>query len=432
MKRRAQVQPHAKPNPVSLPLLALSVITQACGLWWPLTPDPLQSDGGTGVAGRRVAIVHTDYKSASVSLYDAASGALLREDCVNSGTAQPAPALSLSGDLVLPSAPQAGGELLLIDRGNAALTWMDPVTCAPRRQLSVGISGQASFESNPQDVLSISPTKAYVTRLRRNPTPSPQADDFDEGEDVLVVDPSVPAVKGRIALAGEALPAATGEATQAMPGRGVVVGRYAYVTIGSLEVGYQKAGPGRVAIIDVETDAIVGRLELPSFTNCHQASTDASKSTLVIGCGGVYADGPGRSAQSAFVAFDLSSFPPAPVRTWAPDLFGGRPIAMAQSAQLLSATRGVTVVSGEWGKTPTDGLWLFDGASATKLADSTTSFDFGQVLADAVGQRVLFTDAAASTPRLRRFDVSSGTPTEEPALDSSPSTGLPPRYLGWY
>ena len=386
----------------------------------------------TGMPGYRVGIVNSDYHTVSVSLFDAATGALVKDDCVNSGTAQPAPALSLSGDVVLPSAPQVGGLLTLVDRFNATLTWVEPSTCVPTRQLSVGVSGAASFKSLPQDLLSISATKAYVIRLGKNPTPSPQAEDFDEGDDVLIIDPSIPAAKGRIDLSGEALPAATGEATQAMASRGIVVGHRAYIPITSFQPGYRKAGPGRVTIIDTDTDTIVGRLELADYKNCQQASTDPGQTVLIIGCGGVYADGAARVAESAFVAFDLSSSPPTPLGTWKPALFGNRGVALAQNAAMMSATRGGTVVSGDYGTKPTDGLWLFDAQSATKLVDSSASFEFGQVLSDVLGHQVFLADAAAAAPRLRVFDLKPATPTERAAVNPSPSSGLPPRYLGWY
>lgn len=103
---------HFLPRLPRLPRLAVLALAQACT---PSTspPDHLLADAGPGA--RRVAVINSDRKSVSVSLFDAASGKLLRDDCVNSGTAQPAPALSLSGDVVLPTAPQAGHELVLID-----------------------------------------------------------------------------------------------------------------------------------------------------------------------------------------------------------------------------------------------------------------------------------------------------------------------------
>lgn len=416
-----------------LPRLAVLALAQACT---PSTspPDNLLADAGAdaGPSARRLAVINSDRKSVSVSLFDAASGKLLRDDCVNSGTAQPAPALSLSGDVVLPTAPQAGRELVLIDRGNATVTWVDPTSCQPRRQLSVGVSGQASFKSLPQDLLSISATKAYVTRMGKNATPSSEAGDFDEGDDLLIIDPSGPSVIRRIDLSGEALPASTGEVTRAMAGRGLIIGKRAYITIASYQADYKKGGPGRITIIDTDTDAIVGRIELPEYKGCRQIATDPEKTVLVVGCAGLFADGPARVAQSAFVAFDLSTSPPALKATWAASVFGGRSVALERNVEMMSASRGVAVVAGESKSTPTDGLWLFDGPTALKLADSATSYDFGLVLYDAEGSQVFLTDAAAATPRLRAFDLSVSPPVAKPAVDVSPTAGLPPRYLGWY
>jgi hypothetical protein len=420
---------HLEELPVSRSRHFAALLALAASACTPSTdPEALTADAGL----RRIVVVNSDYRSMSASLVDGATGALVRDDCMNSGTAQPAPALSLSGDVVPPSAPQAGGELALIDRGNATVTWVDPSTCSPARQLAVGRSGDASFKSLPQDLLSVSPTKAYVIRMGKNPAPSAQPDDFDEGDDVLIIDPSIPAATGRIDLSGEAIPAATGEVTQAMPGIGVVVGRLAYITIASYQAGYKKAGTGRVTIIDTDTDAIVGRIDLPEYKGCRQLTVDPARTRLVVGCAGLYADGATRVGQSGFVAFDLSVSPPAPSGGWAPALFGGRAVALERNAQLLSATRGVTVVPGESKSTPTDGLWLFDGATATKLLESTTSFDFGPVLYDQPGHRLYFTDAAAALPRLRSLDLASSPPSELPATEPNPSGGLPPRYLSWY
>jgi hypothetical protein len=419
-------------NRTKLPLLHLLFAHVVLLLLASCSESEARHTGSNDPGERPFAVINSDRKSTSVSLFDAAAGRLVRDDCVNSGTAQPAPALSLSGDVVLPSAPQEGRELTLIDRGNAAITWLDPATCTARRQLAVGRSGGSSFKSLPQDLLSISPTKAYVTRMGKNAAPSPEADDFDEGDDILVIDPSAPAVTGRIALSGEAIPAPTGEETQAMAGRGLVVGKHAYITIASHQPGYKKAGPGRVAIIDTETDAIVGRLELAEQKGCRQIAVDPDQNVLVVGCAGLYADGAARVGQSAFVAFDLSTFPPARIAAWGPELFGGRSVALERNVEMLGATRGITVVPGESKATPTDGLWIFDGTAATKLLDSAASYDFGLVLYDAAGQQAFLTDAAAAAPKLRVFDLASSSPSEKPALDPSPSAGLPPRYLGWY
>jgi hypothetical protein len=78
---------------------------------------------------------HSDFVSTSVSLLNT-QGALVRGDCVHSTTTGTG-AKTISGDVVLPSQPQRGGQVVLIDRGNTALTFVNPATCMFDRQLSV-------------------------------------------------------------------------------------------------------------------------------------------------------------------------------------------------------------------------------------------------------------------------------------------------------
>src|SRR5690606_30268544 len=119
--------------------------------------------------------------------------------------------------------------LVAIDRSNSALTWIDPSTCMPLRQLDVS----TGFFGNPQDVISISPTKAYVTRYELNSTPTADPSDQDEGDDVLIIDPSVPAITGRIAMASYAV-AVQNAAIQARPGRALRLGDKLFVALSNL------------------------------------------------------------------------------------------------------------------------------------------------------------------------------------------------------
>ena len=180
-----------------------------------LAPDPGGDDGGDdGVMtpGRGIAVVNGDYQSTSISLLDPAKGLLNNPDCINSGTHVPGITLALSGDVGLPSEPQPDHELVAIDHANSALTWIDSTTCKPVRQLNVS----TGFYSNPHDVIAVSATKAYVTRYEKNATPTASTTDFDDGDDLLIIDPSVPAITGRIALSSYAT-AVTGKTIQARP-----------------------------------------------------------------------------------------------------------------------------------------------------------------------------------------------------------------------
>ena len=71
-------------------------------------------------------------------------------------------------DVVLPSQPQRGGRIVLVDSRQHALTYLNPATCAVDRQRSV----KAGFGmAIPHDVVIVSDSKAYVTRFGRNAAP---------------------------------------------------------------------------------------------------------------------------------------------------------------------------------------------------------------------------------------------------------------------
>ena len=122
---------------------------------------------------------------------------------------------TISGDVVLPSQPQRGGQVVLIDRGNTALTFVNPATCVVDRQHSV----KAGFNfANPHDVVIVSDSKAYVTRYDRNAAP---ANPMAAGDDVLIIDPRDGALRGRIDLSSYA-PTVTGATIQARPDRAII------------------------------------------------------------------------------------------------------------------------------------------------------------------------------------------------------------------
>lgn len=410
--------------------LALLMASSGCGQdddLRPAGPDPVTpARSGAGPSG--VAVINSDYKSVSVSLVDP-TGALSRDDCINSGTRPPAPGLSLSGDVLLPSAPQAGGGLLVIDRTNAALTWIDPGTCQPQRQLSVA----TGFASNPQDVLSISPTKAYVTRNARNEKATPDPEDFDEGDDILVIDPSVPAIKGRIALGAYAT-AVEGKEIKARPDRALLAGGKAYVALSNMSDDYKSAGFGRIAVIDPNSDSVVGTIDLPNLKACRAMGHDAGSNTLVVACSGLYADGPAKAATSGIVWVDLGVSPPVVKSVLPASAFGGRALSLERNIIVLSETKGLVISLGEFKAAPPDQLWLFDGVAGTarKLADSTASFQFGHLVHDRVRNQLLLADAETARPRVRVFGMSDETLSEKAAVEVNPSRGLPPRYMAWY
>ena len=191
------------------------------------------SAGTQGAGGRRgrgharapaisgAAVINSDFASTSVSLLST-QGALVRADCIHSMTTGTG-SLTISKDVVLPSQPQRGGRIVLVDRGNTALTYLNPATCAVDRQWSV----KAGFDmANPHDVVTVSDSKAYVTRYGRNAAP---ANALAAGDDILILDPRDGTIAGRIDLSAYA-----SAEHQAPPDRAIIANGKVVVTLNRL------------------------------------------------------------------------------------------------------------------------------------------------------------------------------------------------------
>jgi hypothetical protein len=380
-----------------------------------------------------LAVIASDFTSTAISLV-AADGTLAKDDCIDSGTqAGGQLSLTLSGDVTLPSQRQQGGELWLIDRGNAALTVVEPTTCAVQAQISVA----TGFKSNPHDVAVISPSKVYVTRLEKNVAPP---DPMSTGDDVVIVDRTSGALTGRIDLSGYAV-AVAGATIQARPDRMVIADGKVYVTLGSQDAKFLAAGEGRVVVIDPGTDSVVGQIELPGLKGCSALTYLAATGTLYVACGGSFADAD-QSAGSGIAAIDLKASPPVVSHVTKASAFGMRPLNFSW----------VGVVSGTWAFASTlgsfpdaannvagsnDAAFAFNpsadgGTPITSVPLEAGAFDIGRGVIS--GTTLLVPDAAAAKPRVHVFDASggSGAPTETAAFDPEPAKGLPPREIAWY
>jgi hypothetical protein len=243
----------------------------------------------TPAAATGLAIVSSDFMKASVSLYDPVTG-VVRDDCLHSASSVAQP---LSGDVTLASQPQIGGELVVIDRGGAVLSFVRPTDCQLRTQLSVAPNG---YNGNPHDVVVLSPTKAYVTRYARNLADAPG--EMEKGEDILIVDPSTPAVVGRIDLRDRA----TSPDVEARPDRAVLAEGKVYVSLGNLSTDYATTSAGRIAVIDPANDAVAGVIDLPDQRDCSALEYFAPSKMLWIACG---MPSDGAAAGSALVEIDL-------------------------------------------------------------------------------------------------------------------------------
>src|SRR6267154_2165381 len=100
--------------------LAATTLISAC--------DGTASSTARGLTAKSaLVLLNSDYKAATVSLYDPASMKLV-DDCMTVN--------ELSKDTALPSGTQ-GGEVVVIDREQSLLDFVDPASCHVRGQLSL-------------------------------------------------------------------------------------------------------------------------------------------------------------------------------------------------------------------------------------------------------------------------------------------------------
>lgn len=399
----------------------------------PSNPDAATSaaDGGGGERPASpyngIVVVGSDYVTSSVSLLDS-DGNLIKAGCFDSSSGGVGLTLTLSGDVVLPSQIPAGGPIALIDRTNAVVTWLDPATCSPLRQLSVS----TGFFANPHDMLAVSAHKAYVTRAGENATATAAPNDFDDGDDLLVIDPTVPAVLGRVDL--KPFAALDGNGVLPAADRVLLAEGRVYVSLNQISGDFKSYGTGRVVIIDPTTDQVIGAIELTGAKNCGAMVYLATERKLLVACNGAYSDGAQQAATSAVVAIDLGLPQPAVVATFPASAVGGLKFSSGSLAALSSAAI-LAVTTGNTSNLPADRLWSLDlNGTLPKMAfESAEGFALGAVLADASTGRVFLADAPTSKPAfLRIFDTVDGVLAAGPAVKTDPSGKLPPRALAFY
>ncbi|HEX4417596.1 MAG TPA: hypothetical protein VH165_06835 [Kofleriaceae bacterium] len=417
-------------------LLAAVLAFGACGDNHAARPDAgsapadsgPSSDAGSGTApGVGLVVVNSDFASTSISLLDGSTGQVTKGDCIDSGAHAAGVTQPLSGDVVVPSWPQPGDPVLLIDRKTAALTWLDPATCAPTHQLDVS----TGFAADPHDVVAVSATKAYVTRYAPNPTPTADPIDRDDGDDLLIIDPSVPAVTGQIKLASYAVPV-TGAMIKARPDRARLIGTTLFVALNEISDDFSTLAHGRVIAIDTTTDQVTATIDLPELADCVDLSYIEASKTLAVLCTGDFSAADA-TPTSGIAYIDVTASPPVEVRHQPASAFGGRALG-AYSSIANNGALGFAVTPGVFNGTPHDQLWSFDVASGqtTPITEASDSFVYGTVLVDPGHQRLYLTDALDSTPRVQVYDYSSGTTTHKAAIATDATHSLPPRQIEWY
>jgi hypothetical protein len=187
-------------------------------------------------------------------------------------------------------------------------------------------------------------------------------------------------------------------------------------------------------VIDMATDRVAASIDLPELKNCGaltRARGPSGQDALVVGCTGVYSDGPRQIDTAGFAWIDLQASPPA-VR-----VLSSRSFERAVSGTIVavvSADLAFTVVAGDLAGGSRDAVWAFDfkGGPPRKLLDGSGAFVLSLAL-DPTAGRLYVLDADKMQPQVRTFTLRpDGTAAPGGSFVASPETGLPPRHLGFY
>lgn len=376
----------------------------------PVEPSPI----------RGYVVVNSDYSSSTVSVVDAEgdvlSGAIVTAGAVGAGLSLP-----LSYDIVLPTSVIDSEELVLIDRYNSVITWVDLESADVARQLNVGPGG---FAANPYDYVPYADDKAFVTRFASNGDPG-QAD-FDEGGDVLIIDPSEPEIVGRIDLA-DAFDEDESD-LQPRPDSAVLSGGTLYVMLVAIDADFAVYGPPRLVSIDPESNEINDVLVIDGMRNCGEFRLSPNEQLMAVGCLGDWGD---PIATSGIALIDISGSVPALVET-----FGAGDLAELAISAVEFATDDLLLFTVTGSSDPVFGdalHWLnLDSGdwSETPVIELEQAYFLGELRCAHVEGTCVLTDAETDKGVLRLLEIDDGEVEVASQIRIEDGVGLPPRYLG--
>jgi hypothetical protein len=383
----------------------------------------------TGDCPSGAVVVMSDWISTQIAL-TTLEGKVQSSSILSSGSSETdGLAFPLSGDVVVPSTRSQTTQVVLLDRyGTNVVSWLNPETAQVDAQLPVG----TGFESNPQDYLELDRLRAYVSRSGENAAAGQQ--DFDQGSDILVVDPSKPAITGRIALPRE-------DDLPPRPARMTRVGDFVVVALQRHSLDFRTMGTAELVGIDTQDDSIAFTLTLDGLKGCSAPILSPDVKTAVTACSGeMNSEGAIKDlGESAVVTLDIATTPPREIKRYAASELLGLPLqsdaAFASDSVVLLKTQSAL------GGTENNQLFALDlGTSKTTLlleastdpAKGGKGLVYGGLLCGVPCSRTcLLADKDEGV--LQRIDV---TMPHQPSLLESvkvdEAVGLPPIGLGLF
>jgi hypothetical protein len=380
----------------------------------------------TPPAGTGLASVNNDtgFQATSVSILDP-NGGVIHPDCIDSNPPNGGVIPLLSTDVVMPSQPQRGGNLVLIDRGNGLLTTVDPTTCQVVGQIMV--PGAGGVKTNPHDVIMVADHKAYVTRYQPNAAATSPA---QMGNDIAVIDPATGTFVSRIDVDAYAS-AVAGTTILARPDRAIIAGGKIVVSLNEADASYKTYGDGQVIVIDPASDGVAASVTLTGFSDCEGMDYVAATQTLLVACGGTYMAA-NQALQSGIAVVDLGASPPSVTTMITGAAFGNQPVNFSWVLAVPPAGGGTRAFAGtnDPNLVAPDVLFSFDYLLGT-TTQVTTSTPYSIGPAAATASLLFVPEFLGSTPRIQLFDI-TGPPQATTAFAPDTVNNLSPVQVGWY
>ena len=382
------------------------------------------------------AVVLSDFQSTSIGLLDK-DAAPLTECWIDSGSRAPGLVAALSGDVVL-STDQPAGALSIIDRFGtdvySVVSLSAPAVLGQVRLQDAAVSG--AFSANPHDAVTVSSTSTWVSRYAGNTDADAPA--VARGSDLLEIDPSRFVRTGRRISFEDFIVAVTvdtdgGPVTKQAyprPSRMVRVGSQIFVGLSRLTLEFDGAGPGAVAVVDVESGSTRLHSLDPTVANCGRVVPVPGEPDLVaVGCIG-FSRPFGDEAQvrdtAGLFVLRVEGDDVRTVSTWRTNAEPGRPLAVAE----VVAVDATTLVALDYGRsspvTP-DRVYSVDmvNGRAELLFESAQAFQVG---AGVFAQGwLLVPDADVGLRRFRRSEV--GFVADPTLMLDGGGLRLPPRSV---
>ncbi|MCB9728530.1 MAG: hypothetical protein H6744_18840 [Deltaproteobacteria bacterium] len=386
--------------------LTLLVFGPACD-----ATEPPSTAGAPTAAEAGLAVVCSDYASTAVALMDPEGARVTAPLLIHSGSAPPGVLVALSGDISLPTAPVAGGAVVLLDRfPNGVVTWVDPVSATVIRQVDLG----RGFAPNIRDLVPLGGARWLVTRANPNRQPDPGA--LDRGDDLLLIESD-----------GTPLTAVDAGDPDGFPGRPDRLLRRSdtevWVSLNRASLDFTSWRDGMVGRVRAGADGSLGwleRVEYPGTRCCGGLTTDGVRTALA--CPGSFDTGAHTVAPAGSAVLTLDDSAAETARLVGDDPRVGAPFG--QDIAMMADGRVALVALGDFdGAVDRVLAWDPDADTVVELYRASAPFIIGSLATTASGLPV-FPVADPAHPAV--CVVREGGVACTSACDA---TGLPPRLV---